>query len=138
MVGFLGVVLGLWCERRSLELASDLEDSDCRFGGGVRTVPLGLLWLAWVDGRGDSGSSSVASEGLLLSSANDFLNVFLGAGRLGGTSSREMSVERRNLEARLIREVFFRGPLKSFVGAVVMISGAVGDVSKLHGWRTGR
>lgn len=40
------------------------------------------------------------------------------------SSSRGMSAERRNLAARLMRDGFFLGPLKSLVGAVVMISGA--------------
>lgn len=121
-VDFLGVVLGLsceglWWERRSPELASDLEDSEGRFAGGVRTVPFGLL----VDGRGDSGSSRVAREGRLLSSANDLRRVFFPRGRFIVSSSRGWSIDRRNMP---IREGFFLGPLKSLVGAVVIISGA--------------
>lgn len=58
-----------------MELASDLEDSDGRFGG-VNMVPLGLLCVAVVDGRGDSGSSRVASAGRRLSSVKDLRSVF--------------------------------------------------------------
>lgn len=118
-------MFGLWCEWRSLELASDLDDSDCRLAGGVRTVPLGLLWVTCDEGRGETGSSKVARVGRV-ASLKDFLNVFLSTGRLGRASSREISVERRNLAARPMREGLFLGPLKSFVGAVVMISGGRG------------
>ena len=109
---------------RSLELASDLDDSDGRFGG-VRIAPLGLLVVAVVDGRGDSGSFRVAS-GRRLSSVKDFRSVFWRSKlSFEWLPSRGMSVERRNLAAKLILDVFFFGPLlSSFVGAVVMISGA--------------
>lgn len=109
-----------------MELASDLDDSEGRFGG-VKIVPLGLLVVAVVDGRGDSGSSSVASVGRRLSSVKDFRSVFWRpVPLLVLMSSRGKSVERRNLAVRPIRDDFFFGPLKSFVGAVVMISGGRG------------
>lgn len=111
-----------------MELASDLDDSEGRFGG-VKIVPLGLLVVAVVDGRGDSGSSSVASVGRRLSSVKDFRSVFWRpVPLLVLTSSRGRSVERRNLAVRPIRDGFFFGPLKSFVGAVVMISGAKSNI----------
>jgi hypothetical protein len=110
---------------RSLELASDLDDSDGRFGG-VRIAPLGLLVVAVVDGRGDSGSSRVSSAGRRLSSVKDFRSVFWRSKlSFEWLPSRGISVERRNLAAKLILDDFFFGPLlSSFVGAVVMISGA--------------
>lgn len=111
---------------RSLELASDLDDSDGRFGG-VKIVPLGLLVVAVVDGRGDSGSSKVASTGRRLSSVKDFRSVFWRSKLLlEELSSRGISVERRNLAAKLILDDFFFGPVNSLVGAVVIISGGRG------------
>lgn len=124
VVDFLGVALGLEWDRRSLELTSDLEDSDCRGAGGVvNAVPLEVM-VACVDGLGESGSSNVANDGRPLSSGKDFCNVFLPWLRGLPSSSRGMSFERRNLAASPRRDDFFLGPLKSFVGAVVIISGA--------------
>lgn len=83
VTGFLGVVLGLDWDGRPFELASDLEDSDCRLPGGVRIGGFGTVVLVWVEGRGDSGSSNVANEGRDLSSAKDFPRLLFPRNRLG-------------------------------------------------------
>ena len=57
---------------RSVELASDLDDSDWRWLIVVSDVPFEAD-IDCTDGWGDAGSSNVASDGLPLSSVNDFL-----------------------------------------------------------------
>jgi hypothetical protein len=121
---FLGVVAGLVCEIRSLELTSEREDSDWRLIRDGGAMPLKLGGVA-DDVRGDAGSSRGANEDRPFSSAVDFLGTSVG--RVGAASplSRGRSLERRNrAAARLIRELFFLTPPRSPVGAVVMISGA--------------
>lgn len=112
----------------SVELASDREDSDCRATAGVvRAAPWEVV-VVCEEGCEAWGSSSVARDGLPPSSLNDLRRVLLPRARPGPDvalgSGRGMSWERRNLLARFIREGFFLGPVMSFVGAVVMISGA--------------
>lgn len=119
---FLGVVVGLGCDMRSFELASDLDDSDGRLLNVVKDVPFDA-GVNCTDGRGDAGSSNVASDGLPLSSVNDFLSVPEGRGLL---PSRATSLDRRNLAARFMREDIFFGPVMSLVGAVVMMAGGRG------------
>lgn len=116
---FLGVVAGLVWECLSFELTSDREDSDWRVikDGGAMPLEGGVA----DDVRGEAGSSRGASDERPFSSAKDLRGgpcERFEASRL----SRGRSLDRRN---RLIREVFFLGPVNSPVGAVVMISGAV-------------
>lgn len=120
---FFGVVLGLDRQALSIELASDRDDSDWRYAGVFKDVPLDVVDARDSSG-GDCGSSSVAVAGLPLMSWNDFLACFWLFGR-AGCSSRGISLERRNLAAaKLIRDLTLRGPLMSLVGAVVMMAGA--------------
>lgn len=121
---FLGVVLGVV---GSVELASDFEDSDCRAVCEARAGPCRLS-VACAEGW---GSSSVARDGLDRSSLIDLRNGMPvpaceeGMSTILLLSPRGRSCDRRNLLAKLMREAFFLGPIISFVGAVVMISGAV-------------
>lgn len=121
---FLGVVFGLDNTALSTELASDLDDSDWRYAGVLREVPFDVVDARDSSG-GDCGSSIVAVEGRPRTSLNDFLVCFWLLGRVVCSPSRGISFDRRNLAAaRLIRDLTFRGPFISFVGAVVMIAGA--------------
>lgn len=67
---FLGVVAGLLCDSRSLELASDRDDSDGRFVNDGGAVPFDVGWVA-DDVRGEAGSSRGASDERPFSSAKD-------------------------------------------------------------------
>ena len=113
----------------SVELASDLEDSDCRATAGVAsTVPWEAV-LVCVEGLGECNSLRVAKDGLPASSfidlRSDLFPRLRAEPEVGMGPSRGTSAERRNLVARLMREGLFFGPTMSFVGAVVIISGAV-------------
>lgn len=91
-------------------------------------MPFDVGGVVTDDVRGEAGSSSGASDERPFSSVNDLRGA--PCARLAevlpkASLSRGISLERRNLAGtKLMREVFFLGPVNSPVGAVVMISGA--------------
>jgi hypothetical protein len=116
-------VLGLALRVCSAELAADLDDSDCRcFAGACSTGSQLMVPIGGICGRG--GSSRTARDDRLRSSVKERLIERRAGGWVEESSSRRNSWERRILAPRLIRDVFFFGPVNSPVGAVVMISGA--------------
>jgi hypothetical protein len=124
---FFGVVIGLLCACGSLELISDLEESDGRLEMGVGTPKVLLEGpVVEVDRRGEAGSSRGARDGRLLSSLDNFRkDDFMGwADDPAWLLSGGRSCERRSLVVRPIRDDFFLGLIDSPVGAVVIISGA--------------
>jgi hypothetical protein len=117
--------LGLALRVCSAELAADLDDSDCRcFAGACSTGSQLMVPIGGICGRG--GSSRTARDDRLRSSVKERLIERRAGGWVEESSSRRNSWERRILAPRLIRDVFFFGPVNSPVGAVVMISGGRG------------
>lgn len=86
------------------------------------------LEVSWNETLGEPGSPTGARDDRVFSSARDLRGSRCDVGAARPYSwSRGISFERRILAAaRLTREAFFLGTASSPVGAVVMISGALG------------